>query len=80
MIDRAYVVAKRSGVPFNVAAIPPTFYAPSRGAFDSDYMKALYQVGYDIGRSDMPFANEPPPYPGQPNSNQTDVKRTGANQ
>ena len=41
MLDRAYVVAKRSGVGFNVASIPPSFNAPSRGAFDPDYMRAL---------------------------------------
>jgi hypothetical protein len=66
MLDRAYLVAKRSGIPFNVASIPPNFSAPSRGAFDPDYMRALFQAGYDQGKSATPFAAAPPPYPAPP--------------
>jgi len=66
MLDRAYVVAKRSDVGFNVASIPPGFNAPSRGPFDTGYMKALFQTGYDLGNSATPFSAEPPPYPGSP--------------
>jgi predicted acylesterase/phospholipase RssA len=66
MIDRAYIVAKRSDVPFNIASIPADFNAPSRGPFDPDYMGALFQVGEQIGKSATPFANEPPAYPGRP--------------
>jgi len=67
MLDRSYVVAKRSGVSFNVASVPQTFNMPSRGAFDPDYMKALFNVGFDQGKS-AAFASVPPPYPGQPAS------------
>jgi predicted patatin/cPLA2 family phospholipase len=63
LLDRAYVVAKNSGIGFNVATIPPSFNAPSRGAFDPDYMKALFNVGYDQGKGASPFAAEPPPFP-----------------
>jgi predicted acylesterase/phospholipase RssA len=66
MLDRAYLAAKRSGVPFNVASIPVNFSAPSRGAFDPDYMRALFQVGYDQGKGSSPFASAPPPYPPPP--------------
>jgi hypothetical protein len=66
LLDRAYVFAKHSGIGFNVATIPPDFNAPSRGAFDPNYMKALFNVGYDLGKSANPFATEPPPYPGAP--------------
>jgi predicted acylesterase/phospholipase RssA len=65
MLDRAYTAAKNSGIGFNVATIPASFSAPSRGAFDPDYMKALFNVGYDQGKSANPFATAPPPYPGQ---------------
>ena len=65
MLDRAFVAAKNSGVGFNVAAIPASFNAPSRGAFDPDYMKALFDVGYDQGKSAKAFAAAPPPYPDQ---------------
>jgi hypothetical protein len=66
MIDRAFVAAKRSGVGFNVASIPPSFNAPSRGAFDPVYMQALYQLGYAQGSGASPFAAVPPPYSGPP--------------
>ena len=85
MLDRAFVAAKNSGIGFNVATIPADFNAPSRGAFDPDYMKALFKAGYDHGKSANPFADEPPPYPGRPRSErQTSDKpqpqRTGSDQ
>jgi hypothetical protein len=78
LLDRAYVAAKHSGIGFNVASIPAGFKAPSRGAFDPDYMKALFKVGYDQGNSANPFADEPPPFPGPPAS-VTSVPQPGAN-
>lgn len=79
MLDRAYIVAKRSGVDFNVASIPPGFSAPSRGTFDPDYMKALFQTGYDLGKSATPFSTVPPPYPGPPAPQAQDPEKPGAN-
>jgi hypothetical protein len=78
LLDRAFVAAQRSGIGFNVASIPANFNAPSRGAFDPDYMKALFKLGYDQGRSANPFAAEPPPYPGPPASVTSDPQ-PGAN-
>jgi hypothetical protein len=78
LLDRAFVAAQRSGIGFNVASIPANFNAPSRGAFDPDYMKALFKVGYDQGKSANPFAAEPPPYPGPPASLTSDPQ-PGAN-
>jgi predicted acylesterase/phospholipase RssA len=78
MLSLAYAAAKRSGVEFNVATIPPSFDAPSKGAFDQKYMRALFQTGYDQGRSATPFGAEPPPYPNgaaEPNR----LEKTGAN-
>ena len=79
MLDRAYLVAKRSGIGFNVASIPPDFNAPSRGAFDPDYMKALFQTGYDLAKSPTPFSAVPPPYPEAPTAQAHDPEKTGAN-
>ncbi len=79
MLDRAYVAAKRSGVGFNVAAIPASFNAPSRGPFDSEYMGALFQTGYEQGRSATPFSPELPPEPGAP-VQPSRVEKTGAQQ
>jgi predicted acylesterase/phospholipase RssA len=66
MLDRAYVAAQNSDVGFNVATIPASFNAPSRGPFDPNYMKALYDVGYDQGKTANAFAPEPPAFPGGP--------------
>jgi predicted acylesterase/phospholipase RssA len=78
MLDRVFLVAKRSNVGFNVASIPPTFNAPSRGPFDPDYMKALFQTGYDIGNSATPFSAEPPAYPGSSATQSVDPEKAGA--
>jgi len=78
LLDRAYVAAKNSGIGFNVAAIPPSFNAPSRGAFDPNYMKALFNVGYDQGKGENPFAAEPPAFPGSPANGMSDPQ-PGAN-
>jgi predicted acylesterase/phospholipase RssA len=78
MIDRTFIVAKRSGVDFNVAAIPRGFSAPSRGPFDPDYMKALFQVGYDQGQSASAFSTEPPPLPSGPTPQPSRTEKTGA--
>src|SRR5215831_10056968 len=78
LLDRAYVAAKNSGIGFNVATIPPSFNAPSRGAFDPNYMKALFNVGYDQGKSESPFAVEPPAFPGSSANGLSDPK-PGAN-
>jgi predicted acylesterase/phospholipase RssA len=79
MLDRTYVAAKRSGIAFNVATIPQSFNAPSRGPFDPAYMQALFQSGYELGRDAAPFASAPPPYPGIPVSDPVHPEKTGAN-
>ena len=79
LLDRAYVAAKHSGIGFNAATIPPDFSAPSRGAFDPNYMKALFNVGYNLGKSATPFASEPPPYPGAAASVPSDPQPGGNN-
>ncbi len=81
MLDRAYVVAKRSGVPFFVAAIPAGFHAPSKGPFDPKYMGALFEVGLEQGRGPVPFSAAPPPYPGGSASPSSHLdEKTGAKQ
>jgi predicted patatin/cPLA2 family phospholipase len=78
LLDRAYVAAKNSGIGFNVATIPASFNAPSRGAFDPDYMKALFNLGYDQGKGPSPFAAEPPAFPAPAASGASDPQ-PGAN-
>ena len=59
MIDQAYAAAKRNGIGFHLATIDPKFNAPSRGAFDPDYMKALFNFGSEQAKTGLAFRNEP---------------------
>ena len=42
-----YLVAKQDGINVHFADIPEDFDAPSEEAFDMNYMRALYQRGYE---------------------------------
>jgi len=79
MLDRAYIAAKNSGIGFNVAAIPANFNAPSRGPFDPNYMKALFDAGYQQGKGAAAFADAPPLYPGQPAIDANDNAKSQSN-
>ena len=79
MIDRALRRRRTQRRRFNVATIPASFNAPSRGSFDPDYMGALFQTGYDQGQSATPFSTEPPPYPSGPAPPSSHIEKTGAN-
>jgi hypothetical protein len=57
LIDAA---ARRGGTEFNVAYVDNAFDHPSRGMFDPEYMKALFEAGRRQGRSDDPFRHAMP--------------------
>jgi len=57
---RIYAAAERDGVDFNLTFIPPTFNFPHKEEFDNEYMRALYDVGYDFGVKGLPWAKVPP--------------------
>jgi hypothetical protein len=78
LLDRTYIAARNSGIGFNVASIPPDFKAPSRGPFDPDFMRALFDVGFAQGKSANPFSAKPPPYPGPPDIDPIDNEQPGA--
>ena len=60
MVHQAYQAAKQGGVAFSLATIPTTFAEPARGAFDTEYMKALFNVGLEQGKNGTAFVSEPP--------------------
>jgi hypothetical protein len=57
---RIYSVSQRDQVDFNLAYMPATFNVPLRYSFDPDYMKALYHVGYELGKDGYHWAKVPP--------------------
>ncbi len=72
---RIYSVSQRDDVDFNLASIPSTFNVKLRYAFDPDYMKALFNVGYDMGKAGYAWATVPPGY-GEVAKAQTQVEIT----
>jgi predicted acylesterase/phospholipase RssA len=57
---RIYATAQRDGVDFNLTFIPPTFNFPHKEEFDNDYMRKLYDVGYDFALKSLPWMKVPP--------------------
>ena len=57
-IDRAYAAAKRSGVPFHLAYPALASDQQGKGAFDTEFMKGLFEVGVARGRGGDPFVRE----------------------
>ena len=61
---RIYATAQRDGVDFNLAFIPSTFNHPHKEEFDTEYMRALYAVGYEQGFKGVPWRKVPPGFAG----------------
>jgi len=57
---RMYATTQRDGVDFNLTFIPPTFNVPHKEEFDNEYMRKLYDVGYDFGVKGLPWMKVPP--------------------
>ncbi len=57
---RIYLTAQRDGVDFNLAYIPDSFNAPHLEDFDTEFMRKLYAVGYDMAAKGYPWQKTPP--------------------
>jgi predicted acylesterase/phospholipase RssA len=57
---RLYLLAKRDGAEFNLAAIPLYFREKSKEPFDRRYMRALFDVGFVQGRTGYRWLPAPP--------------------
>ena len=57
---RIYLTTQRDGVDFNLAYIPASFNAPHREEFDTEFMRQLYAVGYDMAAKGYPWQKTPP--------------------
>jgi hypothetical protein len=47
-------------VDFNLAFIPETFTPPHKEEFDNEYMRKLFQLGYDLAKNGYPWTKTPP--------------------
>ena len=57
---RIYVESQRDEVDFNLAHIPAGFDVPHEEEFDTAFMRALYQTGYDMAVKGYPWEKTPP--------------------
>ncbi|WP_167391990.1 patatin-like phospholipase family protein [Mesorhizobium sophorae] len=57
---RLYAVAKRDGINYNYIDIPSDFTVEAKSPFDSKFMRALYDKGYEMGRDGVPWKTVPP--------------------
>ena len=59
---RMYLIAQRDGVAYNLASIDDDFTVPYKGPFDQDYMRALFDYGYNKVRGRNVWQKVPPGY------------------
>lgn len=57
---KLYLRAKSNRIAYQLADIPASFDAPSNEAFDKEYMKKLYEVGYEAARNGYDWKAKPP--------------------
>lgn len=59
---RIYLVSQREAIDFNLASIPLHFEPNAREYFDPAEMKRLYDLGYNMAKSEYPWGKYPPMY------------------
>lgn len=57
---RIYLGAKRDGIPYRLAYIPSDFDMEPEEEFDPKYMRALFDLGYEMARDGYDWATSPP--------------------
>ena len=57
---RMYSNALRDGIAFRAIWVPDSFTMEEPEPFDPAYMRALYKVGFEMGRKGIPWATQPP--------------------
>ena len=61
-IYKIYLICKRDKADFNLAYIPQSFDQPRRKEFDTEYMRALFKLGYELARDHYPWHKKPPDF------------------
>ena len=57
---RIYLTAQQDGLDYNLAYIGADFKAEHKEDFDTTYMRALFDYGYQLGRKGYPWHKTPP--------------------
>ena len=56
---RVYFAAKRDGLSYHLAHIPKTFTEKPKEAFDTEHMRKLYNLAYDLAKEGYPWLRFP---------------------
>jgi len=59
---RIYLTANRDGLDYHLAYIPNNFNEQPKELFDPEYMKKLFELGYNMARQGYPWETSPPGY------------------
>jgi hypothetical protein len=57
---RIYLGARRDGINYHLTYVPEDFDMKSNEPFDREYMRALYNVGYELALSGKAWQEAPP--------------------
>jgi predicted acylesterase/phospholipase RssA len=57
---RMYSNAKRDGMEFNAIWVPASFTMKENEPFEQGYMRALFNLGYEMGKNGIPWSHQPP--------------------
>jgi hypothetical protein len=58
-VNQIYLRALRDQIDFNLAYIPPSFDMKPQEEFDPVYMRALFQLGYQMAKDGFPWKKDP---------------------
>ncbi len=59
---RIYYYSRRDGLDYNLAYIPNSFDAGVKEQFDPEYMRRIYNLGFDMASSGYPWEKQPPAF------------------
>ena len=59
---RMYLTTQRDGVDFNLASVGDDFNVPYKGPFDREYMRTLFDYGFEKGNAGYVWQKAPPGY------------------
>ena len=54
-----YFATRRDGVEFNLAHVPDDFTLEAKESFDRDYMRQLFEIGFEAARRGVPWITGP---------------------
>ncbi|MBN2699905.1 MAG: hypothetical protein JXR29_00475 [Methylothermaceae bacterium] len=57
---KIYLEAQRDGIDFNLAYIPKGFNVPHKENFDTEYMRKMFQTGYELAAEGYRWKKTPP--------------------